>query len=75
MIERPWRSLAKAVSWRVTGTLDTMVIAFLITGRLKWAMSIGAIELFTKFCLYYLHERIWNRISVGRVKVPEDYMI
>ena len=75
MIERPWRSLAKAVSWRATGTLDTMVIAFLITGRLKWAMSIGAIELFTKFCLYYLHERIWNRIPLGRVKVPEDYMI
>jgi len=39
----------------VDGTLDTMVISFLITGRLKWAISIGFVELFTKTVLYYLH--------------------
>ena len=64
--------MAKALSWRTTGTLDTMLIAFVITGRLKLAMSIGVVELVTKFCLYYLHERIWDRIPFGRERVPED---
>jgi len=69
------RSLAKAISWRVTGTLDTMVISFLITGRVKLALSIGFVELFTKIGLYYLHERAWNRIALGKKKAQEFYDI
>jgi uncharacterized membrane protein len=76
MIERRHRSIVKAVSWRVTGTIDTVFISFLITGKAKWAFSIGAVELFTKTTLYYCHERLWNRLSFGRVKpTPEDYRI
>lgn len=75
MIEKPYRSVVKAFSWRATGTLDTILISFLITGRMKMALSIGVIELFTKICLYYVHERIWNRISFGRVKSRDDYAI
>ena len=75
MIEQRNRSLLKAISWRATGTLDTLVIAFLVTGRIKLAVSIGFIELFTKIGLYYLHERIWNRISMGRKKPKEDFTI
>lgn len=74
MIEKPYRSLTKAVSWRVTGTLDTILISFLITGKIKMAVSIGFIELFTKICLYYLHERVWERIRFGRMK-EEEYSI
>jgi uncharacterized membrane protein len=73
--EHPFRSLAKAVSWRATGTLDTIVVAAIITGRVKVALSIGLVELFTKLCLYYLHERVWNRIPFGKVRVKEDYEI
>ncbi len=75
MSDKHYRSLVKSISWRVTGTIDTMVISFLITGKLKWALSIGVVELFTKMILYYAHERIWNRISFGRARVPEDYTI
>lgn len=75
MVEKPYRSLVKAISWRITGTLDTIFVSFLVTGRIKMAVSIGLIELFTKIMLYYLHERIWNRISFGRVKAQEDYSI
>jgi uncharacterized membrane protein len=70
-----FRSLAKAVSWRAAGTLDTIVVSFFVTGRIRLALSIGGIELFTKLCLYYLHERVWNRIRFGRVKAREDYEI
>lgn len=54
------KSLAKAISWRVLGTLDTIVISWVLTGTLTLALSIGSIELFTKFFLYYAHERLWN---------------
>jgi len=75
MLETHYRSVVKAVSWRVTGTLDTMVVSFLVTGRLKLALSIGFVELFTKIGLYYLHERLWDKIRFGRVKAKEDYEI
>ena len=76
MHDKPYRSIIKAVSYRLTGTLATITISFLISGRIKIALSIGIIELFTKIGLYYLHERAWNRISFGRVKEkPPEYSI
>ena len=75
MIEKHYRSLIKAVSWRATGTVDTICISFLVTGRIKLAVSIGIIELFTKILLYYGHERVWDRISIGRIKQRDDYTI
>jgi len=75
MIEQRNRSLLKAISWRATGTLDTIAISLLVTGRIKLAVSIGFIELFTKIGLYYRHERMWNGISVGRKKCKEDFTI
>lgn len=67
MHEKHYRSVFKAISWRATGTLDTMIISYLITRRLSWAISIGGVEVFTKCVLYYFHERLWNRISLGKV--------
>ena len=75
MSEHHHRSLLKAVSWRTTGTIDTMIVSYVVTGQVKLAVSIGFIEVFTKIFLYYLHERFWNRLSFGRVKVREDYQI
>ncbi len=57
------RSFAKTISWRVIGTIDTILISWLITGKLTMAFSIGAIELITKMVLYFFHERIWNTIK------------
>ena len=74
-LENHYRSLVKAISWRVTGTIDTILISFLITGQAKWALTIGFVELFTKVFLYYVHERIWNRLSFGRIKGRQDFDI
>lgn len=65
------RSIAKGISWRITGTIDTTIVAFLITGDCSKALRIGATEIITKLVLYYLHERIWQRISLGRVRPSE----
>ena len=64
--DRHWRSLAKAMSWRVAGSIDTIVLAFLFTGDLRLASTIGLAEIVTKTVLYYIHERIWHRIPFGR---------
>lgn len=59
------RSIAKAITWRITGSLDTFVIAWVITGSVHKGAAIGGIEVFTKTTLYYFHERGWNKISYG----------
>jgi uncharacterized membrane protein len=73
--DKPYRSFVKALSWRVTGTVDTIVVSYLVTRKVKMALSIGAVELFTKICLYYVHERVWNRIPLGRAKPDSGYQI
>jgi uncharacterized membrane protein len=60
------RSFAKALSWRVTGTIDTMIISLVVTGSIKLAATIGLTEVVTKSLLYYFHERAWLRIPYGR---------
>ena len=64
--EKIKRSIAKTVSWRVIGTLDTILISWLITGTIALAVSIGAIELVSKMGLYFFHERAWNKIKWGK---------
>ena len=71
MADKHYRSLIKAVSWRLTGSIDTLIISFLITGKLKWALTISGVELFTKIGLFYVHERLWDNLSFGRVKDAE----
>ena len=58
------RSFAKALSWRATGTVDTMIISLVITGSIKLAATIGLTEVVTKSLLYYVHERAWRRVRV-----------
>ena len=62
------RSFIKAATWRMTGTVDTIVLSFFVTGSFKMAASIGVAELFTKIFLYWLHERIWSKVKWGYKK-------
>ena len=72
MREKRNRSILKAISWRVTGSLDTMLVSYIITGNLKIAASIGGVEILTKTLLYYFHERAWDRIRFGREYKIDD---
>lgn len=56
-------SILKTLSWRIIGTIDTMVISYLLTGAYAIALSIGGIEVVSKMILYYLHERVWIKIT------------
>ena len=64
--EKVKRSIAKTLSWRVIGTIDTILISWVLTGTIALALSIGAIELVSKMILYFFHERIWNTIKWGK---------
>jgi sulfate adenylyltransferase large subunit len=63
--ERPLRSLFKALTWRMTGSIDTFILSFIFTGSAKLSAAISGTELMTKLLLYYGHERIWARIKFG----------
>jgi uncharacterized membrane protein len=64
--EKPIRSIVKSISWRIVGTIDTIIISWIITGKVTLALAIGSIELITKMLLYFFHERIWNIIKWGK---------
>jgi len=64
--ERPWRSFAKAVTWRATGSVDTFLLSYVITGNPVFAGSIAVTEIATKIVLYYLHERVWSLVGWGK---------
>jgi uncharacterized membrane protein len=64
--EKPVRSIAKALSWRIIGTLDTLVVSYLLTGKMSLAASIASVDFLTKLILYFFHERAWNKIKWGK---------
>jgi len=68
-MESHTRSLCKAISWRILGSLDTFVVALVLTGKPLAAGSIASAEVLTKTLLYYLHERGWAFISRSATKV------
>jgi uncharacterized membrane protein len=55
------RHLIKTITWRVIGTIDTIILGWLLTGSLKIGLSIGGVEVITKMVLYFLHERVWYK--------------
>ncbi|MGB0423928.1 MAG: DUF2061 domain-containing protein [Flavobacteriales bacterium] len=68
-VERtPLHSLLKTISWRIIGTIDTVVISYLLTGTLSVALSIGAVEVVSKMLLYFIHERVWERLLSSQNK-------
>jgi uncharacterized membrane protein len=59
------RHLAKTITWRVVGTLDTILLSWIITGNPFTGLKIGLAEVVTKMGLYYLHERLWLKVGIG----------
>jgi uncharacterized membrane protein len=68
------RSILKAISWRAGGTAVTFLTAWLFVGSIETAVKIGLLDTVLKIGVFYVHERIWNRLNFGKVKQP-DYQI
>ncbi|MGA3213292.1 MAG: DUF2061 domain-containing protein [Terriglobales bacterium] len=72
MKERHGRSIAKALSWRISGTAITSALVFAFTGKWKLSLDIGILEFCTKSFAYYFHERVWSYVSWGKAAHPGD---
>jgi adenylylsulfate kinase len=60
------RSVAKAFSWRILGTIATATLVYIFTRRWSLSLAIGGVEFVTKIGLFWLHERLWNRVQLGK---------
>ena len=60
------RSLVKAISWRIAASLTTVGIVYCFTGKIVLSFGVGFVEALLKMLLYYLHERVWQRITWGK---------
>ena len=58
------RHLAKTITWRILGTLDTFLLSWFISNDLTIGFQIGFFELITKMILYYIHERVWFNSTI-----------
>jgi len=66
------RSLAKAISWRLLGSMDTFMLSWLFTRNAMAAGAIASTEVITKIVLFYFHERAWSSTKWGIRQVPPD---
>ena len=62
------RHIAKTITWRIVGTLDTIIISWVMTGNPFTGLKIGFSETITKMLLYYAHERVWIRVNLDKNK-------
>lgn len=60
------RSFIKGISYRLIGTIDTILISWVLSGKPLSSLHIGFTEVITKLALFYIHERIWRGIRWGR---------
>jgi adenylylsulfate kinase len=67
--ETHYRSVIKAISWRVFATLATILIVFAFTHKIALSLGIGVVEMTVKLILYYFHERIWSLIPLGKKNI------
>ena len=59
------RHLAKTITWRIVGSIDTMALGWFITGNPVTGIQIGGLEVMTKMILYFIHERVWYKVNFG----------
>jgi uncharacterized membrane protein len=65
-MEKPIRSMIKAISWRIVATLTTIILVVIFSKDLVLGTIVGITELIVKTVVYYVHERIWNLSNFGR---------
>ena len=63
------RTIYKTLSWRVLATVVTFIIAGeILNSKDNAALYIAGIEVFTKSLLYYMHERLWLTLPLGKLR-------
>ncbi|NQT22741.1 MAG: DUF2061 domain-containing protein [Candidatus Omnitrophica bacterium] len=68
------RTFLKTITWRIIALFTTIIVVYIYSGDAKESVVIGGVANLIKMILYYIHERIWNRLGFGRAK-PLEYQI
>lgn len=71
MPESRYRSLIKAISYRIFASLSTALIVYAISRDVRLSLGAGGLDTLVKLLLYFVHERIWSRIALGRERTSE----
>lgn len=66
-------SIAKAFTWRIVATADTILITWLVTGQIHAALAVGGFECVTKMVIYYVHERAWQQCTLDNDAEATDW--
>jgi uncharacterized membrane protein len=69
------RSIAKSISWRVFAAAITSSVVYILTGKGDFAAKVGVVDTAVKLFIYFLHERVWDRINYGRLPAGPDYEV
>lgn len=70
-MEHPKRTLLKTITWRIIALVTTIVVVYIYSGDVHESLVVGVSANFIKMFFYYIHERVWNRVHFGRIKIPE----
>ena len=65
-----FRSIAKAVSYRICAAIATSTIVFVFTRKFVLSVGVGLVEAFVKVISYYVRERVWSFIKIGKKEHP-----
>ncbi len=68
-VEKNKRSLVKTVTFRILIIISDMIIIYALTHKLYITLGIIGLSNLSSTILYFIHERIWNKINWGRVKM------
>ncbi len=69
------RSVLKSISWRIFAAIITSCVVYAMTGKGDFAAKVGAVDTGVKLFIYFLHERVWDRINYGRLPPGPDYEV
>ena len=61
------RTVSKSVTWRILITISNFVIPFIMTGSFGSAAAFLGIATLVNIVIFYTHERLWNKISWGKL--------
>ncbi len=70
--ESPVRSFAKSITWRILASITTFVLVYIFTGEITLALGVGLTEVVLKFILFFTHERVWDRVTWGKVMTKTE---
>jgi uncharacterized membrane protein len=69
------RSILKSISWRIFAAIITSCVVYAMTGKGDFAAKVGVVDTGVKLFIYFLHERVWDRINYGRLPPGPDYEV